>query len=152
MQKGERHTGVVQLAWRVLCAPERLPQVLGVFLGGAEVCWQPSGLDVDAGPHGGGPLLRLPDPAGGTLTARRAQGRFTWRELAGVKTYAWLARRPTWTWGRGRRVTFPGGWTVTVRPAGPADLRAVTSLHALCVPSVGRGPDGLPTGEELHRL
>ncbi|MEV8474419.1 GNAT family N-acetyltransferase [Streptomyces sp. NPDC051173] len=152
MRNDERRPGAARLAWRVLLTPEQLPETLGVFLREAEICWHPPHPQAGAAPSGDGSPLRLPDPAGGILTARRHHGGFTRCERAGAKVFTWLARRPAWTRTRRRRVTLPAGATVTLRRAGAADLRAVTALHALCAPPTGPGAAGLPTRKALPRL
>ncbi|MFI1179802.1 GNAT family N-acetyltransferase [Streptomyces sp. NPDC020799] len=152
MRNDERRPGAARLAWQVLLTPELLPEALGVFLRGAEICRHPPHPEAGAAPSGDASPLRLPDPAGVILTARRPQGGFTRRERAGAKALAWLARRPAWTRAHRRRVTLPAGATVTLRRAGAADLRAVTVLHVLCAPPAGQRAEGIPGREELPRL
>nr|WP_257573972.1 GNAT family N-acetyltransferase [Streptomyces sp. JJ66] len=78
-------------------------------------------------------VLRLPDPAGGTIVVERPQLPFTPTEFARARALVALDA------GLGQRVprrrdvlTLPEGNAITIRRAEPGDLDAALAMHARC--------------------
>ena len=123
-------TRLLDLAGRLVGGDDELDVVLAGLLGDVLVTWRPEPCPARAGftDH----AMLLPDPAGGTLEARRLDPPFTPAEYARahalVDLAAILARRDQ---TRGQ-VLLPDGSELTLRPAELQDIEAVRQLHVRC--------------------
>lgn len=81
-------------------------------------------------------VMRLRDPAGGTITVERAYLPFTPTEFARARALVELDDRLGVRVPEHRDVlTLPEGNEITVRRAGPEDLAAARDLHRRCSPA-----------------
>ncbi|MEU1619534.1 GNAT family N-acetyltransferase [Streptomyces sp. NPDC005722] len=128
-------TRVLGLATRTAMDAAELPLALRQLFGRCTIRSTPPGT---AGPDPAedvleGTVMRLRDPAGGTVTVERAYLPFTPTEFARARALVELdaqlgARLPD-----GRAVlTLPEGNEISVRRAGPEDLEAARELHDRC--------------------
>ncbi|GAA5181335.1 GNAT family N-acetyltransferase [Rugosimonospora acidiphila] len=126
----DTQTQLLGVATRLVAEQDELGVALAGLLGGATVSWHPQ--DCPAGRDFGEGLMRLPDPAGGTLLVRRDEPPFTPAEFARAHALVDLAgavlRRATSRW----QLLLPGGDELTVRRAGLQDAEAVAALYAEC--------------------
>ena len=156
-------TQLLGLAGRLARDPEELAGALVALLSEGvgdpregeqvRVYWRPDETLVRAGFSAN--LMRLPDPAGGTLFVERVAPPFTPAEYARAHALvdlagAMLAGSARWD------LLLPGGDEVTVRLGGPEDLDAIVELTARCSPSTRyrrflAGGDG-PSPAQLRRL
>jgi GNAT superfamily N-acetyltransferase len=79
--------------------------------------------------------MRLRDPSGGTITVRRDHLPFTPTEFARARALVELdARLGVRMPARKDVLTLPEGHEITIRRAGPEDLRAAAAMHGRCSP------------------
>ncbi|MFF8816073.1 GNAT family N-acetyltransferase [Streptomyces pactum] len=132
-------TRVLRLATRTALDAAELPLALRQLLGRCTIRTLPAA-------RGGRPpgavavegaledtVLRLRDPAGGTIVVERPQLPFTPSEFARARALveldARLGPRPS---GRAETPVAAGGGEITVHRAGPADLAAAREMHRRC--------------------
>jgi GNAT superfamily N-acetyltransferase len=128
----DTQTQLLGVAARLVRDPEGLGSALVALLGGGcEVSWSPQ--PCPAGRDFGLGLMRLPDPAGGSLLVRRAEPPFTPAEFARAHALVDLSAAVLDQAER-RQLLLPGGDELTVRTAGPQDAEAVLALRAGCSP------------------
>ncbi|MFJ4848248.1 MULTISPECIES: GNAT family N-acetyltransferase [unclassified Streptomyces] len=131
-------TRMLTLATRTAMDAAELPLSLRQLLGRCTIRSTPSGrpggdIAEDALEE---TVMRLRDPAGGTITVERACLPFTPTEFARARALVELddrlgARVP----GHRAVLTLPEGNEITVRRAGPEDLAAARDLHRRCSPA-----------------
>ncbi|MDX2646767.1 GNAT family N-acetyltransferase [Streptomyces sp. PA03-1a] len=134
-------TRVLNLATRTAMDAAELPLALRQLFGRCTISSTPPGT---AGPDPAegtedtedtleGTIMRLRDPAGGTLTVERAYLPFTPTEFARARALVELDAHLGTRVPEDRAVlTLPEGNEITVRRAGPEDLEAARELHERC--------------------
>ncbi|MFF7678883.1 GNAT family N-acetyltransferase [Actinacidiphila glaucinigra] len=131
-------TRVLSLATRTAMDAAELPMALRQLFGRCTIRSTPPGT---AGPDPAedtleGTVMRLRDPAGGTITVERAYLPFTPTEFARARALVELDAQLGTRVPEGRAVlTLPEGNEFTVRRAGPEDLEAARELHDRCSPA-----------------
>ncbi|MEV4434991.1 GNAT family N-acetyltransferase [Streptomyces sp. NPDC049555] len=134
-------TRVLRLATRTAVDPAELPLALRQLLGRCTIRSTParsprSGAVTEPVPHDGvweETVLRLRDPAGGTITIERPHLPFTPAEFARARALVELdARLGPRVPHRGDVHILPEGNEITVRRAGPGDLAAAREMHERC--------------------
>ena len=148
-------TRMLTLATRTALDPAELPLALRQLFGRCRIRSTPAGHlpdavgkddagfgdDGDTAPDfsAGAPqptVMRLRDPAGGTITVRRDYLPFTPTEFARARALVELDARLGVRMPRSRRVlTLPAGNEITVRRAGPEDRTAALAMHERCSPA-----------------
>ncbi|WP_431948023.1 GNAT family N-acetyltransferase [Actinacidiphila sp. bgisy167] len=126
-------TRVLGLATRTAMDAAGLPLAIRQLLGRCTVRTVPPGM---AGPDPAGDTLegtvmRLREPAGGSVTVERAHLPFTPTEFARARALVELGAQLGGAIGRTAPLP-PVGGQITVRAAGPEDLEAARELHARC--------------------
>ncbi|MDX3234386.1 GNAT family N-acetyltransferase [Streptomyces sp. ME03-5709C] len=128
-------TRVLGLATRTAVDAVALPLALRQLLGHCTTRTAPPGA---AGPGPAedtlaGTVMRLRDPAGGTITVERAHLPFTPTEFARARALVGLGAQLGRKVPEGRAALPPlEGEEITVRRAGPEDLDAARALHDRC--------------------
>ncbi|WP_431964621.1 GNAT family N-acetyltransferase [Actinacidiphila sp. bgisy160] len=128
-------TRVLGLATRTALDAAELPLALRQLFGRCTIRSTPPGT---AGPDPAedtleDTIMRLRDPAGGTITVERAYLPFTPTEFARARALVELDAHLGTRVPEGRAVlTLPEGNEITVRRAGPEDLEAARELHDRC--------------------
>jgi GNAT superfamily N-acetyltransferase len=128
-------TRVLGLATRTAMEAAGLPLAIRQLLGRCTVRTVPPGM---AGPDPAGDslegtVMRLRDPAGGSVTVERAYLPFTPTEFARARALVELGAQLGSRVPGSRAVpASPNGEQITVRAAGPEDLEAARELHARC--------------------
>ncbi|MEE1930722.1 GNAT family N-acetyltransferase [Streptomyces sp. TRM 70351] len=131
---------ILSLATRTALDTAELPLALRELLGRCTIRSVPAApasgtRDEPAGPEGvlEETVLRLPDPAGGTLVVQRPHLPFTPTEFARARALVELdARLGPRMPARRDVLTLPEGDAITVRRAGPEDLEAARAMHLRC--------------------
>ncbi|MFF4406580.1 GNAT family N-acetyltransferase [Streptomyces sp. NPDC001262] len=133
-------TRVLGLATRTALDPAELPLALRQLLGRCTIRSVPlRPAEADPVPAEGtweGTVMRLRDPAGGTITIERPHLPFTPTEFARARALVELdtrlgSRMPA----RSDVLTLPEGHEITVRRAGLGDLAAARAMHERCSPA-----------------
>ncbi|MFE0626042.1 GNAT family N-acetyltransferase [Streptomyces sp. NPDC058864] len=128
-------TRVLGLATRTAMDAAELPLALRQLFGRCTIRSTPPGT---AGPDPAedtleGTVMRLRDPAGGTVTVERAYLPFTPTEFARARALVEFDAQLGTRVPEGRAVlTLPEGNEITVRRVGPEDLEAARELHGRC--------------------
>jgi GNAT superfamily N-acetyltransferase len=116
------------MAGRLVRDPDELGAALAGLVSGGTVSWSPG--DCPAGRDFEQGVMRLPDPAGGTLLVRRDEPPFTPAEFARAHALVDLAAAVLEQAGHRWQLLLPNGDELTVRLAGPEDADAVAALYA----------------------
>lgn len=133
-------TRMLGLATRTALDSSELPLALRQLLGRCTIRSLPAGTGA-AGPGEPVPpegvleetVLRLPDPAGGSIVIERPQLPFTPTEFARARALVELDERLGQRMPRRRdELTLPAGNPVTVRRADTRDLDAARAMHERC--------------------
>jgi GNAT superfamily N-acetyltransferase len=122
-------TQLINLATRLVRAPDELPAALSGLLGEVLVTWRPERCPAAAFTEG---LVRLPDPEGGTIEVRRLDPPFTPAEFARAHALVELAgtlARQAQTSGQ---LLLADGTELTVRAADRCDAEAVRAMRQRC--------------------
>ncbi|MGD9485477.1 GNAT family N-acetyltransferase [Streptomyces sp. TRM70308] len=134
-------TRTLALATRTALDTAELPLALRELLGrctirslpAASVHGTPTAQRVPPGGILEDTVLRLPDPAGGTIVVERPHLPFTPTEFARARALVALDARLGQRVPRRRDVlTLPEGNAITVRRADPSDLEAARAMHTRC--------------------
>jgi hypothetical protein len=124
----DTQTQLLGMAGRLVRDPDELGAALAGLVTGGTVSWSPG--DCPAGRDFEEGVMRLPDPAGGTLLVRRGEPPFTPAEFARAHALVDLAAAVLEQAGHRWQLLLPGGEELTVRLAGPEDADAVAALYA----------------------
>ncbi|WP_434600291.1 GNAT family N-acetyltransferase [Streptomyces sp. A5-4] len=134
-------TRVLGLATRTALDAAELPLALRQLLGRCTIHSRPATTltgrpSAESAPVEGaldGPVMKLRDPSGGTITIERPYLPFTPTEFARARALVELDARLGPRIPRSQHVlTLPEGNEITVRRAGPADLEAARAMHERC--------------------
>jgi GNAT superfamily N-acetyltransferase len=123
-------TRLLDLAARLVSGGEELGVALAGLLGDVLVTWRAESCPERAGfsEH----AMLLPDPSGGTLTARRLDPPFTPAEYARANALVDLAASMARAEHTRCRLLLPDGTELTLRPGETGDVEALRRLHARC--------------------
>lgn len=122
-------TQLINLATRLVRAPDELPAALGGLLGEVLVTWRPERCPAAAFTEG---LVTLPDPEGGTIEVRRLDPPFTPAEFARAHALVELAGTLTRQAQTSGQLLLADGTELTVRAADRSDAEAVRAMHERC--------------------
>lgn len=124
----DTQTQLLGVATRLVREPDDLGAALAGLVSGGTVSWSPG--DCPAGRDFEEGVMRLPDPAGGTLLVRRGEPPFTPAEFARAHALVDLAAAVLEQAGHRWQLLLPDGDELTVRLAGLQDAEAVAALCA----------------------
>lgn len=135
-------TRMLTLATRTALDAAELPLALRELFGRCTIGSTPAGRPAGEAPQDAGAedvleatVMRLRDPSGGTITVRRDHLPFTPTEFARARALVELdARLGVRMPARKDVLTLPEGHEITIRRAGPEDLRAAAAMHGRCSP------------------
>jgi GNAT superfamily N-acetyltransferase len=126
-------TRMLTLATRTALDAAELPLALRQLFGRCAIRSQPAGRAAEHEDTLDGTTMRLRDPAGGSITVSRPHLPFTPTEFARARALVELDARlgPRVPGGRDR-VALPAGPQLTIRRAGPDDVKAAVAMHHRC--------------------
>ncbi|GGO84096.1 GNAT family N-acetyltransferase [Wenjunlia tyrosinilytica] len=129
-------TRVLTLATRTALDAAELPLALRQLFGRCTIRSVPAEQDQRHNEDSlDGTTMRLCDPSGGSITVSRPYLPFTPTEFARARALVELDARLGLRLPGGRDVvTLPAGHDLTIRRAGPEDLKAALAMHERCSP------------------